>query len=469
LITAEESPEWHRYRLEALTAAPSIRLVRRLALALPLTLLAAGVCSMAQTPAEPVAGAAKLRKPADIYREAMHPLDVVRNSLDNWSDPELGALAAGMHQAREACSQAKPEEYAGDDLYDLARLCALGQDWNSTYNAAQRYIAGDDATHRARAYAMEVNALIQMGDLSHAVATTGDMLSKLPYDAAVSESTAYIVTYLEQALDPDALVLALREHPAILEALRKGAPLPEANGSDTVSVGSLYESGMHLAFLERYAGADGPAALVVQRLKSALPKPESLGVEDQRLIQSVDTRYNLLGGSSPEPEILKALLSPTGKPALQRIHGLPTVLVLFPEWCAQCRRMVKPMAALAAGNPVQRNASQTSAAQTKRLPKFAAQALMFQNSAEDASSPLNDETRKDVQGTPTFLVSPATAASFGATEFPTGVVEDKQGKIVYVGLLPTNAFAPKGLIDEIVDRKNTGRSILAVIDTGRRD
>jgi thiol-disulfide isomerase/thioredoxin len=466
LITAKEWPASHRNRLEGRTAAHSIRLVSLFVLALPLTLLSAGVPSMAQTPAQPVPEAARLRKPADIYREAMHPLDVVRNSLDNWSDSELGALAAGMHQAREACSQAKPEEYSGDDLYDLARLCALGQDWNSTYNAAQRYIVGDDATHRARAYAMEVNALIQMGDLSRAVATTGDMLSKLPYDAAVSESTAYIVTYLEQALDPDALVLALHEHPAILEALKKGVPLPETNGSDTVSVGSLYESGMHLAFLERYAGADGPAAWVVQELKSALPGPELLSVEDQRLIQTVDTRYNLLGTSPPEPEILKALPTPTGKLALQRIHGFPTVLLLFPEWCTQCRRMVKAMTSLAEANPSQRNAAQTNPAQPKRPLKFAASALMFQNSVQDASSPLNDETRKDVQGTPTFLVSPATAALFGATEFPTGIVEDKQGKIVYIGLLPTNAFAPKGLIEEIVDRKNTGRSILAVIDTG---
>jgi len=407
----------------------------------------------------------------------MHPLDIVRNSLDNWSDSELGALAAGMHQAREACSQAKPEDYSGDDLYDLARLCSLGQDWNSTYTVAQRYVAGDDAAHRARAYAMEVNALIQMGDLHRAVDTTREMLTKLPYDAPVSESTSYITTYLEQALDPDALVLALQQHPAILEALNKGVPLQEANGSDTVSVGSLYESGMELAFLERYASADVPAATVVQQLKSALPKPEALSVEDQRLIQTVDTRYNLLGASPPAPEILKALLSPTAKPALKHTDGLATVLLLFPEWCTQCRKMVKPMAVLAAANSAQKNSSQTNPSQTnpaqtnpaqpKSLPKFAASALMFQNSVQDASSPLNDETQKDVQGTSTFLVSPATAAIFGATEFPVGMVEDKHGKIVYIGLLPTNAFAPKGLIDEIVDRKNTGRSILAVIDTSR--
>ena len=378
-------------------------------------------------------------------------------SLDNWSDSELGALTAGMHEAREECSKAKPEDYSGDDLYDLARVCALGQDWNSTYTVAQRYIAGEDAGHRARAYAMEVNALIQMADLSRAVATTREMLAKLPYDAAVSESTGYITTYLEQALDPDALVLALLHHAAIVEALNKGVPLQESNGADTVSVGSLYESGMQLAFLERYAGADLPATVVVQGLRSALPKPELLNVEDQRLIQAADTRYGLLGAPQPSLEILKSLLSPTAKPVLKHVDGVSTVLLLVPEWCTQCRKMVKPMAAFAQGNK----------AQAKAAPKFTAYALMFQNSAQDAGLPLKDETQNDVQGTSTFLVSPDTAASFGATEFPTGIVEDKRGNIVYVGLLPSNAFAPKGLIEEIVDRKNAGRTILAVIDTGR--
>lgn len=432
---------------------------------LALGLLAAVPPSMAQAPPQAAApDAAKLRKPGDIYREAMHPLDVVRNSLDNWSDSELGALAAGMHEARVACSQAKPEDYTGDDLYDLARVCALGQDWNSTLSVAQRYVAGDDAAqpvaHRARAYAMEVNALIQMADLPHAVATTREMLTKLPYDAAVSESTTYITTYLEQALDPDALVLALLHHAAIVEALNKGVPLQEANGADTVSVGSLYEAGMQLAFLERYAGADIPAAKVVQQLRSALPKPESISVEDQRLIQAVDTRYSLLGAPQPSLEILKSLVSPTAKPVLKHTEGLATVLLLFPEWCTQCRKMVKPMAAFAQGSQ-----AQTKSAQAKAAPKFATYALMFQNSAQDAGLPLKEETQNDVQGTSTFLVSPATAAAFGATEFPFGIVEDKRGNIVYVGLLPSNAFAPKGLIEEIVNRKNAGRPILAVIDT----
>jgi len=100
--------------------------------------------------------------PGEIYKDAMHPLDVVRRSLDNWSDAELGALSAGMHKAKEACDAAKPEDFSGDDLYDLARLCALGQDWSGANAAALGYIASHQEAHRAQAYALSVNALVHI-------------------------------------------------------------------------------------------------------------------------------------------------------------------------------------------------------------------------------------------------------------------------------------------------------------------
>ena len=42
-------------------------------------------------PVAPNADLTGLRKPGDAYKDAMHPLDAVRSSLDNWSDSELGA------------------------------------------------------------------------------------------------------------------------------------------------------------------------------------------------------------------------------------------------------------------------------------------------------------------------------------------------------------------------------------------
>src|SRR5580704_10997072 len=57
------------------------------AVALPLTL-------PGQTPASPQTPAPASKAPGAIYQDALHPLEVVRASTDNWSEPELAALAA---------------------------------------------------------------------------------------------------------------------------------------------------------------------------------------------------------------------------------------------------------------------------------------------------------------------------------------------------------------------------------------
>jgi hypothetical protein len=103
------------------------------------------------------------KSPIAMYKEALHPLEVVRSSLDNWSNAELGALGAGMHMAAEDCAQTKPELFKRDDLYNLTRLCAFGQDWSSANTAALAYVASHEEEHRAQAYAASVSALFHMG------------------------------------------------------------------------------------------------------------------------------------------------------------------------------------------------------------------------------------------------------------------------------------------------------------------
>jgi hypothetical protein len=401
---------------------------------------------LASAPNQPLIADVPKQKPGELYRLAMQPLDVVRSSLDNWSDAELAALAEGMRQARLECDAAKPEEYAGDDLYDLARLCALGQDWNATLTVAQQYIASGETAHRARAYAMAVNALIQTRDLAQAVEITKEMLGRLPFDAVVAESAGYLTTYLEQGLDPAALELATELHPLLIDALGKGVPLRERNGNDAASLGGLYEEGMLLAFLQRYAGEDEAAVASVAELKGALAKATAVSADDLRLMQAVDARYGLLGAEPPAVEAIKSVLAAGTKAKAARVDGLATVYVLFPQWCPQCRRMMKQMTVLAHSPAGQ---------------KFLAYGLMMQATREPGEMAPAEDTFKDMSGTSTMLVAPGTAAVFGATEFPLGVVMDKRGKVRFVGAIPSNAFDPRGLVEEIVNR-SAGPKILLV-------
>ena len=71
-----------------------------------------------QTASTPPDASTPAMSPAGMYKQAMHPLEVVRSSLAIWSDAELGALGVGMHMAAADCGQTKPELYKGDDLFN---------------------------------------------------------------------------------------------------------------------------------------------------------------------------------------------------------------------------------------------------------------------------------------------------------------------------------------------------------------
>jgi hypothetical protein len=372
--------------------------------------------------------------PGIIYKEAMHPLDVVRSSMDNWSDAEVGALVAGMHTAKEACDQAKPESYTGDDLYDLARLCSFGQDWNAANAAALQYVARGEKPHMAQSYMLSMSALVHMSALDLAEQTAGEMLDRLPYDAVVADAYLSMKDYLIQIGDPKALSLAAEEHTAIVKALAQNVPLKDAYGDRSIGLGALCQSAMELAFLQRYAGDDRAAAVTVADVDGALKEPAQLPAEDQQRILSVTTQYGLLGARLPEIKVLRALRAPAARAQINPDWGFATVLVLFPDWCVQCRKMMTTMTSFAAVNgdtPIH------------------AYGLIF---TEDGGEPLPEKEVKELRGTLTMEVPAETRRSFGAIDYPLGIVVDKAGLIRYIGVLPGGAFDGGGFVEKLITR-----------------
>jgi hypothetical protein len=453
------------------------------------TLIAAGsACVFAQSPApasappdvnspavpivqttQPLQPAPVSLTPGEIYKQAMHPLDLVRNELGNWSDPELQALGVGVKMAREACDKAKPEDYRGDDLYDLARLCALGQDWTQANTVAQDYIAALENTHRAQAFAISVSALVHIRDIDAAVATARTMLRSLPYDAEVAYSIRSLKDYLEQAGNPAALMLAQLEHPSIVDALKQGVPLKAANSEAVIGIGALFESGMELALLQRYAGDDKSAGATVSDLEDALGTNAQIsGAQfsgtDWLQISRVRAEYSLIGWRLPQIEIERSLETkaarvpaPAGanhaqrSPALTQASvfvppingpdfGEATVLVLFPEWCAQCRAMMKTVtefATLNAETPIH------------------AWGLMYVDAARNADDPGVESSAKELEGTNTLIVSAVTATKFAPNDFPLAIVVDRAGVVRFIGAIPTDAFNGNGYMERIIVRMAT--------------
>ncbi len=373
----------------------------------------------------------------------MHPLDVVRTSLDNWSDTELGALAVGVHKAAEGCAQGKPEDYSGDDLYDYARLCSLGQNWGEANNAATRYIDSHAEPHRAQAYALTMNALVHLGSNQLAYQTAIVMLEGLPYDAEVAYAIRYLKDVLERGGDSEAMDLATTEHPAIVDALKKGAALTAAHGDAVMSVGALYESAMEKAFWERFDASDGKAATTVADCDAALANVAALTDDDRQLIASVRIQYGLLGKHLPEIKVLRSLQGEKARAQIDPNYGQATVLVLFPDWCPQCRKMMKTLTAFAVANghtPIH------------------AYGLMFAEDPGGAANTSHEDAAKDVQGTATLLVAPETAKAFGAVDYPLAVVVDHAGTVRYVGVIPANAFDGNGYMERVLTRMGTAGS-----------
>jgi thiol-disulfide isomerase/thioredoxin len=375
--------------------------------------------------------------PGEIYKSAMHPLDIVRSSLDNWSDAELGALAVGMHKAHDACEASGTEDYTGDDLYDLVRLCALGQDWEKANAAAQVYIRSKQEPHRAQAYALSINAMVHMNAIDLAVETSREMLAQLPYDAEVAYAVRYMKDDLEQASDPAALTLAAEEHPAIISALKQNVPLKAAHGDAVMSQGSLYESAMELAFWQRYAEDDSAASATAAEVDQAILRETSLTADDAARIAAVRLRYGLLGSRLPEIKVTRSLESTTAKPAISNGDGALTVLVLFPDWCGGCRKMMKPL---------------TEFAKVNKTTPIRAFGLVFEDDSVVPEKAGHDQFLKELKGTSSLVVSPSTAQLLGADDFPFGIVLDPEGKVRFIGVLPLNAFSGGGYMEKTIQR-----------------
>lgn len=369
----------------------------------------------------------------------MHPLEVVRASLENWSDAELGALAVGIHMAADDCAQTKPELYTGDDLYNLARLCAFGQDWEGANAAAQEYVASREEEHRAQAYAIDISALVHMRAVDLAVKTADEMMRRLPYDAEVAYALRDLKNSLVQASNPAVLPLAAEEHSKIVTALQQGVALKAVHGDAVMPVGALYQSAMQLAFIERMngrdRGGDEAAAAAAAEVESALPPSAVLAADDRQRVDAVTSQYRLLGAQLPAIRILRALQSPTAKAQIDPNFGSATVLVFFPDWCVECRKMMKTLTAFAVVN---------------RATPIHAYGLVFADDAVVLGHAAHEANFKQLTGTQTLVVPAVTAQILGATDYPLGLVIDASGVVRFIGALPADAFNGDGYIPKVI-------------------
>jgi hypothetical protein len=381
-----------------------------------------------------------VESPGNVYKELMRPLDQVRSSLDNWSPAELTALAAGIKRAQEYCKQVAPASVQGDDLYQLARVCSVGQRWSAADAAASAYIKSVSQPYQAHAYAIRVNALLNLKDTTMATEVARSMLHSLPYDATVDQSMAYLIHFLAMSLDDAALPLARERQPFLLTALQSGNALKEQPGDTVIGAAALYDEGLELAYLQQYAGRQNEGQQTVTALDAALAKVATEKVDNQAEIDRAREQYALVGEKLPRIAILRYAAPGNPRPRINPDYGTATVLLLFPEWCAQCRKMMQPLSGFLIRN------------NTETIHTYGLLAL---DADEMTADPFKDESFKDLLHTPILTTSSATLQAFGAVSFPFIVITDGTGRIRFLGTVSQNAFDAGGFVEQVI-KKNLG-------------
>ena len=378
--------------------------------------------------------------PQAAYEQALHPLDVVRRSMENWSDSELAAFGVAMKRAAAECVARKPEQFAGDDLISYARLCSLGQKWEVMGAAAALYIDSNDVKkpQLATAYGFKLESELHAQDLIGIVGIHQAMVMSLPYDAVVETVSNEALAFLQLAFTNDALGILASRQPSILAELRSEAPhLPRH---------ALYADGLAKAALEQYAGDPKAAAATVASLDAALGT--NLQPDDELRIEVARRQYSLLGKPLPKINYTLSLKDVKEKPHINPDPGAATALLLFPDWCAQCVRMAPTIwDAMGRLGPSDIRVYGLVAEKTPdKAAMLAAQLKPMSPPPADAPPRSPSEL---LLHTPTLVVPVDALESFAADDFPFLIVVDHAGMVRFAAPATETVLAQGDVLDRV--------------------
>ena len=402
--------------------------------------------------------------PQAAYDDALRPVEITHRSIENWSDIETTALAVTIREARDACNARAPGSFSGEDLIALARLCALGQQWPSVLEAASRYIGQPNTPQPqlAEAFADQIGAALHLNDAETALTASHKMLERVPYGVLAQQATSETVRYLQLIRTSEALSLLEFRQPLLLARLRA-----LSTPSSDLTVRALYIEGLALPALQQFSHQDAAATAAKSNLDAALPA--DFGPDDALPIAAAQRQYAILGHLLPPIAAAASLFSPTETPRINTEFGSSTVLVLFPDWCAQCVRMgqqfmptlfrlgeqdVHLYGLLAQATPPPTPAPPAAQrGHPQHGPHAAGNSSQAARTAARDAAPSSPMSAADLlRGTPTLVVSPHLLDAFGATDFPLLAITDHRGIVRFLQVAPENAFVAGGLVDQVTAR-----------------
>ncbi len=389
------------------------------------------------------------KSPGAAYQEAMRPVEITRRSIANWSQIEQASLGIAIRGASVACAARSYKSYSGNDLADYVRLCALGQGWPVVLQAAEGYLSDKANEERvAEIYGEKIDAELHLKQEPEALRDAKAMLGAVPYGRAVAEASDEALNYMEVLYTADAVSLAALREGSVLRALHEalGVPVAGTVGGSTSrqSVVDLYRQGLRLAVLQQFNGNVEDARQSVAALDDAVG---SEIVRDDRIgIAAMQQEYAQLG------QPLGVLRPKLSLDVSRRLPDIPanravTVLLLFPDWCAQCSRIAREMPESVF--TVEKHEAYSYGLLVQTVP---AQSPPNQASAgQQRSDEFNPALAASyLKGTPTVVVDSQVLSRFNAVDVPILIVTDRDGVVRFIGTADENAFKAGQTVDSLV-------------------
>ena len=258
--------------------------------------------------------------PSTIYTETLAPAEAIHADIANWSDVEVTAFHAAMVTAKAECSRLEQTPHEGEEALALARLCALGQNWDGTYSAARWYTRASappgESQHLALGFGLLLQADLSTPNIRRAIQDLTELNSRLPLSADTDSIFAYAIRALEITQPEAGLQAALLRQPALL-AIVAGAPATQP----PLSPGQAEADAWHTLALLSLARDSNNEQQQRQSLLDAIGKRAvPLSIPDAYISSRAHAQYEWLGKPLPNVHTTR---DTTARQAAGRTSGKP--------------------------------------------------------------------------------------------------------------------------------------------------
>jgi hypothetical protein len=157
--------------------------------------------------------------PSTAYTNILTPFDQTREDMRNWSQIEVDAYTRASTEANAACQRIEKTPFDGEELFALARLCALGQNWPGAYSAASRYTHATQAPHRIDAYQILCQADLNTNNVPEIPDHLRQLASDAPFTPEVNQLLVQMIDVTQFTSPQAAVSIALLLAPHVLHTL----------------------------------------------------------------------------------------------------------------------------------------------------------------------------------------------------------------------------------------------------------